>query len=448
MKITHFNNSFILVNEGDDSIICDPWVGKANNGGWQSFPEFSLDALSDKLISAEWVYISHLHSDHFNPIALQLLGLNGKKFIIKKFNNNTLKDRLLKIGITKIYELNPFEIYKFGSFKISILPQMSSNSSDLIDQINYDLDTSIIIKSNGIVFFNQVDNPYSLSDLKNIKDYIDEKYGNINIACLICGAASEYPQNFININKTFEKNKVIERSLKLLIEKIKILTPNYFFQAGGTYIIPGKLSELNDYIAQPEFKDISNIISSEFNNLLPLELEGGRSIKIEKNVENSQIKTELISKQISKEEAIRNHRLDTYKENIETKIVLKNYGEILENARNNWKRNITEHHLKIHQAINIIIYSETILSDGRFDEKYRIKEFKLNDPTPNFHGSLSVHIDQKILYDDLINGRVLSGVLCLFEREPNIFYPTDFFSLNFFRLSKSEIKFIKEDCII
>gem|GEM_PF-6699512 len=119
MKITHFNNSFILVNEGDESIICDPWVGKANNGGWQSFPEFSMGALSAKLISAEWVYISHLHSDHFNPITIKLLRLRDKKFIIKKYKNNTLKNRLLKIGITKIYELNPFEVYKFGSFELS-----------------------------------------------------------------------------------------------------------------------------------------------------------------------------------------------------------------------------------------------------------------------------------------------------------------------------------------
>ena len=38
MKITHFNNSFIGVQANTTMLVCDPWVGTSNYGGWLSYP--------------------------------------------------------------------------------------------------------------------------------------------------------------------------------------------------------------------------------------------------------------------------------------------------------------------------------------------------------------------------------------------------------------------------
>ena len=84
MKITHLSNSFILVEStsGRTNIACDPWVGYGNYGGWHSFPEFKSKDLDNLMQSIHFVYISHLHDDHFDPEFLKKSGLINKKSIL------------------------------------------------------------------------------------------------------------------------------------------------------------------------------------------------------------------------------------------------------------------------------------------------------------------------------------------------------------------------------
>ena len=142
---------------------------------------------------------------------------------------------------------------------------------------------------------------------------------------------------------------------------------------------------------------------------------------------------------ISKEDAIALHKIDHYEEDSIEDVNTEKFKKNLILARFNWVESLSKLKLKINQSIIFIIYSESIIKDGTFDNKYYLDEFVLHDPKPNLHGSLRIHIDQKLMYGSLINGRLLSGVLCLYERDPNIFYPTDFFSLNFFKLKKDEL---------
>ena len=46
MKITHYSNSFITVEANGSKLVCDPWVGTANRGGWHSYPEYSEQELA------------------------------------------------------------------------------------------------------------------------------------------------------------------------------------------------------------------------------------------------------------------------------------------------------------------------------------------------------------------------------------------------------------------
>ena len=65
------------------------------------------------------------------------------------------------------------------------------------------------------------------------------------------GAASEYPQCFLNINRNIEKNKIINKSMNKTIKKIKILGASAFFPSGGSYKVSGKFSNLNKFVALP-----------------------------------------------------------------------------------------------------------------------------------------------------------------------------------------------------
>jgi len=434
LKITHFSNSFISVRTKVDHLVCDPWMGKANTGGWQSFPEYSVDQLALSLYDVKYVYISHLHEDHFNIETLRLLRLVDREFVIKRFQSPLMRERLKKIGVTRIHELEPFSVNRLGSFEVAIFPQMTSNSSGLHDDVNFDMDTSIAIKAGGIVFFNQVDNPLSNLDFSRVRDWILSYFGKVDIACLMCGAASEYPHLFIGIDQATEKRKVIDDSLKKLIGWLELLEPIYYFPAGGTYLIPGWLSFFGHNIAQPNFLEISNLIKQLKLNVQPLALEGGYAIDLSASDSHFRVEQELMPIESELLTAILKHSKDAYDYEVVIPPTFEKILELLDAAKVNWLQNIQTKGLNITQSIIFEIYSELSVKDGILDVNRRLGSYKLFASKSFQNGSLTIHIDQRALFGCLTRRFLWNGVLgslCLFERKPNKHFPTDFFSINY-----------------
>lgn len=440
MNITHLSNSFISLSSKGAGLVCDPWSGKANGGGWQSFPEFTADALRQHLAGVQYVYLSHLHDDHFHPDTLRACGLLDREFVIKRFQAPVMRERLRRMGVERIHELEPFECRRFGPFELSIIPQMSSTSSGLEDDVSYDLDTSIAIKADERVFFNQVDNPLSLEDLKAVHRHVTQHLGPIDVACAMCGAASEYPHLFMGIDRQAEKRRVVERSLVDLVAWLELLKPRYFFPAGGTYLIPGWMSQFNDGIAQPDFNQIERALEGASLPLQALWLEGGGLINLEGGgPARSGVALEPID--TLRDSAIARHRKDSYA-----------YEEIalpagdgltwaLKTARDNWHRKVASAGLRLNQSLIFRIHPQLrpITQD---EEVTGVKTFEIWRSQEPDSGELVIHIDQRALLGCLTRQLVWNGVLgalCIYERRPNVHHPTDVFSLNFFTLSDKQL---------
>jgi hypothetical protein len=442
MKITHFSNSFISVSSQGERIVCDPWVGKANASGWHSFPEFSESALREHLADVRWVYLSHLHDDHFHPDTLKSCALLDREFIIKRFQSPVFRERLKRLGVTRIHEVDPFTVQRFGQFELSIFPQMTSNSSGLEDDVNYDLDTSIAIRADGAVFFNQVDNPLSLQDITCIRDYIFENFESIDVACIKSGAASEYPHLFLGIDQVAEKHRIIEQSLHALGDWLQVLKPKYYFPAGGTYLIPGSLGVFNDNIAQPDFNSISKFINALGLSVQALSLEGGHFIELTSGQKAGIIGFSLSPIQANRQAAIEMHQLDCYDyENLDVP-AYHELVKLLDSAHKNWVKKINTDGLKIHQAIIFKIYNQLLIRNGEPDILKLLGGYKLSQSDQSIEGELVIHIDQRALFSCLTRHNVWNGVLgalCLYERRPNFYYPTDVFSLNFFTLTNEQL---------
>lgn len=450
MKITHLSNSFIIIESNSLKICCDPWVGSANNGGWHSFPEYDKTELIEKVRDADYVYISHLHDDHFDAKFLIESGLIKSKFLIKKFSFKTLSKKLKLIGVSQIIELESFEIFNIKNIKLSILPQMATNSGELDEEVEYDIDTSLIISDGYNTFFNQVDNPYSLNDYIHLMDWVDLNFGKITIACLMCGAAGEYPQAFLNIDREVEKNSIIESSLNKLIETLKIIKPSILFLAGGTYFIPGKFYCLNKYIAQPNVQLVQNIISKFDLDVKLLNLEGGNAIEINKSGnELFLIKNEISSISLDMKNSIENHRFDLYDyEFYDRSISVEMVSQIFNMAKINWEKYINENSIIIPQDIIFVIYEDIKLNlsaDKIIDNP--ICSFKLFNNTNHSSNLLKIHMDLMSFYLCLIREKVWNGTLgslCLYERVPNVFYPSVTFSLNYLVLDGLQKENLKE----
>lgn len=434
MKITHLSNSFINVELNGTKIVCDPWVGIANHGGWHAYPEFDESELIALVSDADYVYISHVHSDHFDPDFLVKAGLTKKIFIIKEFAHPILKNRLLKLGVQTVLELKAFEKFELAhNNSLAIIPQLTSNSSGLEDSINYDLDTSIIFSDGIKTFFNQVDNPLSEKNYEQVRQFIADHFGDLDVACLVCGAASEYPQCFIGIDREGEKNRIIEASLKKIKTTVDILKPKVTFIAGGSYFIPGKYSILNGNIAQPTFEQIKNILNPETETLY---LEGGKQINMEFD-QPAQLLLHAIEPLRTMSESIKLHAQDLYPYQERAPNTLPELRAAFDAAKTNYFKKIQDTGLHLDTSVKFIVYEDIQFSSGLVIQSSPICELELDSTVGESYSSahILIHIDSQAIYECLCRlanwNQTLSGSLCLFERNPNIHKPEVLFSLNY-----------------
>ena len=76
MRVTGTGHASMRIDTAAGSILCDPWVNPAYFASWFPFPDNSqLDW--ETLGQVDYLYVSHLHRDHFDAEHL-------KRFVSKK----------------------------------------------------------------------------------------------------------------------------------------------------------------------------------------------------------------------------------------------------------------------------------------------------------------------------------------------------------------------------
>ena len=455
MKIKNFCNSFLSISEGQTSLACDPWVGIASHGGCMSTPISSGGRKILNDLDPTHLYISHIHGDHVGGLPIYeeniLTTLTNKNIpvFIKKFKLNVLYKILTKLGFLNIIELNGWETHKISDeLEITIIPTDVTNTSNLEDEINYDLDTSILIRSlvDGTYFYNNVDSPISLNGLRKIKEFVTNQGHSckIDVACMAIGAASEYPQCFPNIDRQSEKNRIISSSLISLGERLAALENQAYFPAGGDFFIPGKFSSLNQYIAKPSFEQESLVVTSSNTCKNIFDFSGGGTIE-KRNGKWICRKGKLHSFP-SKEDAIKENNSLIYEyRQIPINIDNRNDEELFDIARKNYLQMLKKLGINIKWKVEFHLYEDLQLDDHAKikDGMTPLKSLSLlEDTSVKQPYELICHLDRQ-LFRGLMNSTcvwntTLGGMLVIFERNPNVFIPTITFSLNYLVLPSNE----------
>jgi hypothetical protein len=447
LNITHYSNSFIVVDSEHSSIVCDPWIGKTTDNAWYSYPLINQKDVDKKVFNSKFIYVSHIHCDHIDPKTLKNFKNKNLTFVIKRFNNGVLKRRLQKLfPKKKIIEIEPFKKKRLNKdFTVVIIPQIMSNSSNLPDNIQYDMDTSILIQSNKTkeVFYNNVDMPIDLKILKKISNFSKNELQNkINIFCYGLGAACEFPQCFLNINRSEVQKKLTNESVIKLKNFLKYLKPEVYFPAGGTYAIYGKFHKLNKYIAQPSFAQIklaTSKLKTKVCNII-----GGGLINY-KNSECSIRETSYELVDISDKKFISHIKnLDYYYKKKNNKINLNKLDNFFNMAKKNYFR-ILENKKNINTKWDIFfnVYNKYEINKKCVIDKKKsnlLKTYQLSNHNLNSKNiyKLECHLEYD-LFESLLKGRFpwntsLTGSTIMYKRNPNIFNVDMQFSLNFLRV--------------
>ena len=445
-NIHHHSNSFISI-EGSNSIItCDPWIGKTADNGWFSYPLKNQKDVDKKFFNSDFIYVSHLHCDHTDPKTLKKFKNKNLTLIIKKFNNGVLKRRLQKIfPKKKIIEIDPFKKKKINKdFTVVVIPQIMSNSSGLPDNKQYDMDTSILVQSNKTkeVFYNNVDMPINLKILKKINNFSKKELKKkISIFCYGLGAACEFPQCFLNINRAKAQKKLVKESLNNLKKLLEYLKPKVFFPAGGTYAIYGKFNELNKYIAQPSFPQIklaTSKLQTKVYNII-----GGGCINYENSKYFANEKNIDIGNNFDEKFIRYTKKLDYYYLKKNKDINLMKLDSFFNKAKINYFRILANiKGINTKWNIDFNIYKNYEINKKCVIDKKKSNLLKIYQLSNHNSGSkniykLECHLEYQ-LFESLLRGKFpwntsLTGSTIMYKRNPNIFNVDMQFSLNFLR---------------
>ena len=103
MQVTSVGHAGFRIDTKAGSILCDPWVNPAYFASWFPFPDNSgLDwaALGD----VDYVYVSHLHKDHFDPQNLREHVNKDAVVLLPDFPVPDLRRELEGLGFSRFFE--------------------------------------------------------------------------------------------------------------------------------------------------------------------------------------------------------------------------------------------------------------------------------------------------------------------------------------------------------
>lgn len=268
IKVTHYRNSFISYHFDDKIVWCDPWIGPANHNNWLSASVDEMDFL-EETHTPDFIYISHLHDDHFDINFIEkIFSIASPKIIIgaQYKSHSLIAQRILDNKIcssNSIIYLDFYKKYSFGQFEVILFPDgqfMQRNSIAI-----YPIDSSILFLCNEMQFYNQTDNILSYDKILNLKDIVKDKL-QLDFAPILsflpyC-AASCYPQSFFGLSRKEKRVKLIQTLFhERFLKCCEAINSGYYVPSGGTYTL--KYKSLDEFKAVPSNNELNKMISDQ-----------------------------------------------------------------------------------------------------------------------------------------------------------------------------------------
>ena len=255
MQITSVGHAGFHIRTAAGTILCDPWVNPAYFASWVPFPDNTgLDW--DELGNCDYLYVSHLHRDHFD--AQHLLDHVNKDatVLLPDYPVPDLQRELEKLGFHTFYETQ------------------NSVKHTLTGHDGHELDIMIIalrapadgpIGDSGLVVSDRETVCFNMNDARPVDmDVLHEQFGHIDVHLLQYSGAIWYPMVYDIPSKT--KANFGKQKRQRGMDRAR----SYIEQVGATWVVPSagppvflddELRYLND--------DGENRYSTDNGNIFP-----------------------------------------------------------------------------------------------------------------------------------------------------------------------------------
>ncbi|WFS12064.1 MBL fold metallo-hydrolase [Rhodococcus aetherivorans] len=222
MQITSVGHAGFHIQTAAGSILCDPWVNPAYFASWFPFPDNTqLDW--DKLGDVDYLYVSHLHKDHFDPENLSKHVNKDATVLLPDFPVPDLRRDLEQLGFTKFLETTD-----------SVKHTVSGPKGDL--------DVMIIalrapadgpIGDSGLVVSDGETTVFNMNDARPVEmDSMLAAFGRIDVHLLQYSGAIWYPMVY-DIPKRTKANFGKQKRQRGM-DRCR----SYIDQVGATWVVP------------------------------------------------------------------------------------------------------------------------------------------------------------------------------------------------------------------
>lgn len=104
MRFTILSHAGMYVEHKGISLVTDPWlIGSCYWRSWWNFPEPKRELVSD--LKPDYIYISHLHWDHYHGISLKKLFDRKTRILVPKVCTTRMVDDLKTLGFRNVEEI-------------------------------------------------------------------------------------------------------------------------------------------------------------------------------------------------------------------------------------------------------------------------------------------------------------------------------------------------------
>ena len=442
MKVTYLQNAGVIIENLGEKILCDPWlVDGCYYGSWYHYPKFDFDP--KEFNDIDYIYISHIHQDHFDIKTLQQLK-KDIPVLIHEFPQKYFKKNIEELGF-KVEEISNNKRTNLGKTWINILaadncdPEICSRAFGCNFGFNQfgtnQIDTFSVIDNDEQVIVNSNDCPYEIG--QGTAKLIKEQYSDIDLFLVGYTGASDYPCSYDleTSEKEIEAKKKKSKRLKNAVDYIHIFNPKHYMPFAGRYVLGGKLTPLMKHKGESTLDEGFNYllknIDQEKNKGIALNMKSYFDLDTKKTSEsyvpeNKQEREHYIQNVLSKLKL--DYEEDPYPE-------LDSILKLIPTAYDKFERQRKMINYSTDTVVLINLDNEQLLLVPVNGDDFKI--IKTNE-LDNFQKYLYLSLDRRLFFKILQGSKKANwnsaeiGCHILWKRVPNIYDRPLMYCLNFF----------------
>ncbi len=160
MQVTFLGQAGLYVETDHGSILCDPWFNPAFFASWFPFPS-NEDVDLEAIRHPDYLYISHLHHDHFDPDFLRDHVDKRAVVLLPDYPMDHLEQELRALGFTEFVKTRNSEPVEVDGLRIMIMALVAPTDGPIGD-------SGLAVDDGRTRLFNQNDSrPIDLEPLRD-----------------------------------------------------------------------------------------------------------------------------------------------------------------------------------------------------------------------------------------------------------------------------------------